>query len=102
MDLRNFLQLLRDHWLLIGAVTALAVVGSAIMTARITPQYASSVTFYVSSQANVSNDPVGAYEGALFSQQEAQSYADLLDGPLVAAAVVRQLRLTVPAAKVSG
>jgi non-specific protein-tyrosine kinase len=101
VDLRNFLHLLRDHWLLIVAVTVLAVVGSALLTARMTPQYSSSVTFYVSSQANVPNDPVGAYEGALFSQQEAQSYADLLDGPLVAGAVVRQLALTVPAAEVS-
>jgi tyrosine-protein kinase len=102
VDLRNFLQLLRDHWLLIGAVTVLAVTGTVIMTARMTPQYSSSVTFYVSSQAGVANDPIGAYEGALFSQQEAQSYADLLDGPLVAGAVVRQLHLNVPAAQVSG
>jgi capsular exopolysaccharide synthesis family protein len=101
VDLRNFFQLLRDHWLLIAFVTLLASGASAVLTARMTPQYASSVTFYVSYQANTAKDPIAAYEGALLSQQQVQSYADLLNGPRLAQAVVNQLGLTMTAGQLS-
>ena len=92
MDLRMFLQLLRNHWKMIAAITVLAGVASGVLTARMTPRYASSVTFYVSAQANTT-DPSMAYQGALLSQQAAQSYADLLTGPRLANSVIRYLGL---------
>lgn len=101
MDLRSFFHLLRDHWLLIATVTLLATGASAAFTARVTPQYASSVTFYVSYQANAAKDPIAAYEGTLLSQQQVQSYTDLLNGPLLTRAVIRQLGLRMSAAQLA-
>ncbi len=92
MDVTAFLQLLRNHWKLITAVTVLAGLASGMLTARMTPRYASSVSFYVSAQTNT-NDPAMAYQGALLSQQAVQSYADLLTGPRLAGSVVRYLGL---------
>ena len=92
VDVRTFLQLLRSHWKLITAVTVLAGVASGALTARMTPRYASSVSFYVSAQANTT-DPSMAYQGALLSQQAAQSYADLLTGPRLVDSVIRYLGL---------
>jgi capsular exopolysaccharide synthesis family protein len=92
VDVRTFLQLLRNHWKLITAVTVLAGLASGVLTARMTPRYASSVSFYVSAQTNT-NDPAMAYQGALLSQQAVQSYADLLTGPRLAGSVVRYLGL---------
>lgn len=92
MEVRNFFQLLRDRWKLIFLVTLLAAGGSAALTARMTPRYASSVTFYVSAQSNIT-DPSLAYQGALLSQQAVQSYADLLTGTRLAGSVVNQLGL---------
>ncbi len=92
MDVRTFLQLLRNHWKLIATITVLAGVTSGVLTARMTPRYASSVSFYVSAQINTT-DPAMAYQGALLSQQAVQSYADLLTGPRLANSVIRYLGL---------
>jgi capsular exopolysaccharide synthesis family protein len=92
VDVRTFLQLLRERWKLIVAVTVLAAMASAALTARMTPRYASSVTFYVSAEINTT-DPAIAYQGALLSQQAVQSYADLLAGPRLAGSVIRYLGL---------
>ncbi len=100
MDVRAFFQLLREHWKLIVVVTLLAVGGSAALTARMTPRYASSVTFYVSAQTNTT-DPALAYQGTLLSQQAVQSYADLLTGPRLASSVISYLRLTMTPAQLA-
>ena len=100
MDVRTFFQLLRDRWKLIVAVTLLAGAGSAALTARMTPRYASSVTFYVSAQTNTT-DPAMAYQGTLLSQQAVQSYADLLTGPRLASSVVSYLRLPMTPAQLA-
>jgi capsular exopolysaccharide synthesis family protein len=93
VDLRNFIRLLRDQWKLILVVAAVAAGVSALLTARTTPLYSSSVTFYVSAQANTS-DPISAYQGDLLSQQEVQSFAELLHGPMVVQAVISDLGLS--------
>ncbi len=79
MDVGTFFQLFRNHWKLVAAVAVLAGAASGVLTARMTPRYASSVSFYVSAQTNAT-DPATAYQGALLSQQAVQSYADLLTG----------------------
>jgi capsular exopolysaccharide synthesis family protein len=90
LTLRSFLGLLRDHWKLITLVTLLAGAISAGLTARMTPLYSSSLTFYVSAQTK-SSDAVQAYQADLLSQQKVQSYADLLTGPMLAGEVASRL-----------
>ena len=92
MNGRNFIRLLRDHWKLILVVAAVAAGASAALTARTTPLYESSVTFYVSAQNNTS-DPISAYQGDLLSQQVVQSFAELLRGPMLVQAVINDLGL---------
>jgi len=94
VNLRNFIRLLRDQWKLILLVAAVAAGASAALTMRTTPLYASSVTFYVSAQTNTS-DPISAYQGDLLSQQEVQSFAELLHGPTLVRSVVNDLGLQV-------
>jgi tyrosine-protein kinase len=92
VDLRNFIRLLRDQWKLIIVVAAVAAGASALLTMRTTPLYASSVSFYVSAQTN-NSDPISAYQGDLLSQQEVQSFAELLHGPMLVQAVITDLGL---------
>lgn len=92
LDLRSFLRLLRDRWKMITAVALLAGVASGVLTWRMTPVYASSVTFFVSAQNSQSN-PADAYQGNLLSQQEVQSFADLLTGTPLARRVIADLGL---------
>lgn len=96
--MRNFIGLLRDRWKLIVAVTLLACVVSGALSLRMTPKYAASVTLYVTDQTKTT-DPSDAYQGALLSQQDVQSYADLLNGPMLANAVIKNLGLSITPAQ---
>lgn len=86
MDLAAYVGLLRKHWRLVLVVMLLAILAAAGLTVRATPQYESSVKFFVSTPATTS-DNQAAYTGGLFSQQRVKSYADLLTGERVAEAV---------------
>jgi capsular exopolysaccharide synthesis family protein len=81
-------------------VAVLAGGGSGVLTARMTPLYASSVTMYVSAETNTT-DPAMAYQGALLSQQAVQSYADLLTGSRLASSVVSALGLSMTPAQLA-
>lgn len=92
MELRSGLRLLRDQWILILCVTIVAVTISGVFTWRQTPQYASKVTFFISSSAD-SGDAASAYQGILLSQQRVKSYAELLRTERVMKGVVGKLSL---------
>ena len=98
VDIQAFWYLIRDSWKLIALVVVLAVGLSVAITARMTPRYASSVTFYVSAKTSAT-DP--AYESILLAQQAVLSYADLLTSPRLASSVVNQLRLPVTESQVA-
>ena len=92
MELRDYIRVLRKQWRLICLCALLAVIAAAIVTVHATRQYQSSVKLFVSAQERTT-DVNAAYQGGLFSQQRAKSYADLLSGPRVAEAVVGSLGL---------
>ncbi|MDQ1711627.1 MAG: tyrosine-protein kinase [Frankiaceae bacterium] len=92
MDLAAYLGILRKHWRLVVVVTLLSILAAAAMTVRATPQYQSSVKFFVSTPAT-STDNQAAYTGGLFSQQRVKSYTDLLTGERLAEAVRKDLNL---------
>jgi capsular exopolysaccharide synthesis family protein len=94
VDVREYLRLLRRNWLLVVVLTALGAGVTGAMTWRATPMYASSVTMVVSSPVSA-DDPTAAYQGTLLSQQRVKSYADMVSSDQIAAAVIRQLGLTV-------
>ncbi|MEW1913792.1 polysaccharide biosynthesis tyrosine autokinase [Kitasatospora sp. NPDC085895] len=97
MALRSLLGLIRDRWKLIILVTLLAGAVSSGLTARAARTYSSSLTFLVSAQVDSAN-VMQAYQAGLLSQQKLESYANLLTGPMLAAAVVKtgELKLDAP------
>ncbi|MGI8330303.1 polysaccharide biosynthesis tyrosine autokinase [Actinomadura scrupuli] len=78
MEITRYLRLLQRHWALIMACTVLAVVSAWIATTRATPQYAASITMFVS-VADRSMDSTSAYQATLLSQERVKSYANLLN-----------------------
>lgn len=96
MTLRSFLGLIKDRWKLVIVVTLLSVAISVGVTERTTRMYSSSLSFFVSAQTDSSN-VVQAYQANLLSQQKVQSYANLLTGPVLAAAVVQATGLPISA-----
>src|SRR5664280_2393625 len=93
VELRDYIRVLRKQWVLIALTTALAVAAAIGYTVRATPLYQSSIKLFVSAQERTTDTSSTAYQGGLFSQQRAKSYADLLSGPRVADSVVSSLRL---------
>lgn len=93
MDLQDYLRVLRKRWLLV-VLSALLVTGAtAIVTSRETPQYRSTVGFFVStSDRALDSSSNSAYTGGLFSQQRVKSYATIVSGPMIAQLVASDLR----------
>ncbi|HEV2088523.1 MAG TPA: polysaccharide biosynthesis tyrosine autokinase [Cryptosporangiaceae bacterium] len=90
MDLRDYLRAVRKRWWLVLAATGLAATAASLMTATTPPQYASTVTFFVTTPNRGVSD---AYQGGLFSQQRVKSYADLLTSERLSRAVVEDGRV---------
>jgi capsular exopolysaccharide synthesis family protein len=68
------------------------------VTAKTTPQYATNMTFFVTTTAG--RGVSDSYQGALFSQQRVKSYADLLAGDRLARAIVDRHGIDLTSAQV--
>lgn len=75
MDLQSSLRAVRQRWWVVVVTLAVALAGTGLVTARMTPQYAATLTFFVTMpEQNVNN----AYQGGLYLEQRLKSYTDLL------------------------
>jgi capsular exopolysaccharide synthesis family protein len=99
VELRDYLRVIRRQWRLILVCLLVAVGVAAILTLRMTPQYASTSRLFVSTPGS---DTSAAYQGGLFSQQRVGSYADLVAGDEIAQRVIDKLGLRETAANLSG
>jgi capsular exopolysaccharide synthesis family protein len=90
MELHDYLRALRRRWLIIVSCVVLAVGAAALLVARETPTYRSTIQMFVSTPQTVEG---AAYQGSLFSQQRVVSYADLIVGERVSTAVIDALGL---------
>ena len=98
MELRDYLKTIARRWPTIIALTLIGMAVAAVLTITSTRMYSSSAQMFVStSQA----DSGQAYQGELFSQQRAQSYARLLSGEEIARRVVKTLDLSMTPAELS-
>jgi capsular exopolysaccharide synthesis family protein len=86
VDLRGYLRAVRRHWWLVLVSVLVALGGARLVTDLTVPQYATSVTFFVTTPSQGVTD---SYQGGLFSQQRVKSYADLLTGDQLAGGVAK-------------
>jgi capsular exopolysaccharide synthesis family protein len=85
MDLRDYLRAIRKRWwLVVGAVVVAAGVAASV-TLLTPPQYAASVTFFVSTRGT---EITQALQGGQFAQARVKSYVDVLTSNRLAQAVV--------------
>ena len=90
MELHGYARALRRRWLIVVSCVVLAVGAAALLVARETPSYRSTVRMFVSTPQS---DGTAAYQNGLFSQQRVVSYATLITGEQVAIAVIDDLGL---------
>lgn len=85
MDLRQYVAALRKGWWIILVAAVLGTAGGAFINLRATPQYASTVTFFIST-------PIGGGTSALsadqFATRRITSYVGLLSSDVVAQRVI--------------
>lgn len=91
MDLHDYLRVLRKRWRVIVLTLGLAVGVAAGLTASVTPMYAASTRFFVSTSGG--DNAASLQQGNTFTQQRVKSYAQLLGSPTVLDPVVEQLGL---------
>ena len=85
MDLRQYWVAIRKSWWIIVLVALLGMGGGFLLTLRATPQYASTVTFFISTPASGGTSPLAADQ---FATRRITSYVGLLSSDVTAQAVI--------------
>lgn len=92
MNARDYLALLRERLLLIGACVVAGLVLAAAVTAVMPKAYASSVTFYIVADSSPGQSQASDnFQGAQLSAERVKSYAELLTGSRIATDAAAQL-----------
>ena len=91
MDLREYLRTLRRNWLLILAVTLIALTASGAYTLLQRPQYQASSSVFVSTRS--ASTAADLSSGSDFSRQVVTSFVTVARSPYVLTPVIRQLGL---------
>ncbi|QEO13677.1 polysaccharide biosynthesis tyrosine autokinase [Agromyces intestinalis] len=93
MELRDYIRVLRQNWIIILACTLLGIGAAAVYSFTQTPQYSSSAKVFVSTS---NGGTIGEMQqGNAYSRQRVTTYADLATTPIVLLPVIDQLRLDV-------
>jgi receptor protein-tyrosine kinase len=97
LNVRDFLRLIRAHWLIISLTTAVAVAVAVAVTLLTTPLYEASTRLFVSTSTTSGGGANEIYSGTLSSQQRVLSYTKLLTGETLAQRTVDKLHLDMSA-----
>jgi capsular exopolysaccharide synthesis family protein len=100
MNFRDYLTVLRERWFLVllGLSVGLGLGGAAAFLS--TPQYASSVKFFISTP-DLGKDVNQAYQGSLLSEQKIKSYTDMATDRRIRQQVADELGFPVAAGVIS-
>lgn len=96
MDLREYLRLLRRHWILVAAATLAGVLLGGALSVLTRPTYTAETQLFVAIQSSGTVQEL--QQGNTFSQARVQSYVKTVGSPLVLQPVIDGLGLqTTPA-----
>ena len=87
MDLRDYIRVVRKRWWMVLTALVVALGIATLITVQMVPQYATSVTFFITTPNNGVTD---AYQGGLFSQQRVKAYQTVLTSDRLAEMVAVQ------------
>ena len=92
MAIGQYLHVLRTHWMLVVSSILVCVAGAALLAWTTAPTYAAKTQLFVAAKS-LSSQGGQAYEGGLYAQQRARSYAEIISSPRGAQAVIDDLGL---------
>lgn len=92
MTLTQYLRVLRTQWLVVLLLVVLGAGAAAAYTYRQTPVYSAQTQLFVSVRSTDAGIAT-LNQGSAFTQQRVKSYADIVTSPIIAEAVITELRL---------
>lgn len=92
MDLSGYLRMLRSQWRVVVGATLVTLLIAVVYVATASRQYAAQTELFVS-LADAGSTTSAAYQGSLFGQERAQSYADIVNKRRVTTQVIDRLGL---------
>lgn len=96
MELRDYIRILRKSWLLIVALTLVAVAAASVFSIVKTPTFSAVSKVFVSTQSSGTTSDL--VQGNSFTVARVKTYSELAPTPLVLLPVIASLRLdTTPA-----
>lgn len=95
MDLRDYLRILRRHWILIVAATLIGLLGGGAASVLIKPTYTAETQLFVAIQGSGSVSEL--QQGNTFTQARVQSYVKTVVTPVVLQPAIDSLGLGIPA-----
>jgi len=100
VEIREYARTIRKHWRLIALCVLVAIGAASIMIWRSTPKYEANTQLFVAAK-DTSGQAANLNAGGQFSQQRVQSYADIINSPVVTGPVAAQLGGGLTATKVA-
>lgn len=92
MDFKDYVTVLKKHWILIASVTICTVALVAVYTYMQTPTYKASSQVFVSVNGG-SASSTDLLQGSNFTVRQVKSYSELAKSPLVLNEVIKELGL---------
>ena len=92
VEIGRYIHVLRAHWVLVVSSIVVCTVGAGALAWTGTPTYVARTQLFVST-GDLSREAEQAYEGGLYAQQRARSYAEIISGQRGARAVIDELGL---------
>lgn len=99
MDLRDYLRILRRHWILILAASLIGLLGGGATAFATQPTYTAETQLFVAIQSSGSVQEL--QQGNTFSQARVQSYVKTVGSPVVLQPVIDNLGLPITAEELS-
>ena len=101
MELKDYIRILRKRWIVIVALTVVAVVGAGAASVLTTPLYKATTQVFVSTnQGGSTASDLNA--GGSFTLQRVQSYAQAVGTAIVLQPVIRSLNLDLTVEELAG
>jgi len=92
VEIGQYVHVLRAHWVLVVLSILVCTAGAGALAWTGTPTYAAGTQLFVSTRG-LPGEAGQAYEGGLYAQQRARSYAEIISSPGGAQAVIEELGL---------
>lgn len=93
MELREYMRILLQSWLLVVSLTLVGVLAAGAMSMIVTARYEATSQLYVSVRHDEADTASDLVQGATFAQQSVNSYIDLATSALVLDNVIEELDL---------